>query len=276
MYKNQGMIADIQRTSVHDGPGIRTTVFLKGCNFKCMWCHNPETIQMEPEIIYHPERCIHCGQCKRGCFSGAKERCGEWYHPQEIIEIAEEDKVYYGKDGGMTISGGEPSFQPEFLMELVKCAAGKGIQCAIETNLSMDFSVYKDIIPYIRWWMVDLKLFDEEKHRFYTGSSNRIVKENIVSLSALADKNIIVRTPVMKGVNNTWEELGSIGNFISNIQNVEYYELLPYHPMGLSKMVEGSKYIKRFDAPQKEELKDFAVRLKNEYSMKVKIASKIM
>ena len=116
---SKGIVADIQRNSIHDGPGIRTTVFLKGCPLNCAWCHNPECISFTPQIMYYPEKCIGCGYCEKGCFSGARVMCGKEMNLQEVMNEILLDKDYYGEDGGVTISGGEPFAQRSFLNELI-------------------------------------------------------------------------------------------------------------------------------------------------------------
>lgn len=273
----KGIVTDIQRTSVHDGPGLRTTVFLKGCNLRCQWCHNPETMNFKPEILYYPELCIHCGRCMKGdsvmCPTGAKVLCGKEYKAEEILDIVEEDKVYYRKNGGMTISGGEPSVQPEFLKEILREAKKRNINTGIETNLSMNFSVYKELLPYIDYWMIDIKIYDEEKHKKYTGSSNKQILSNIRQLDKYIKNNLIIRTPVIKGINNTEDELGKIAEFISVLNNLMYYELLPYHPLGMSKQVQENQYVRKFEIPDKQELKDLAVYLKQKYNIEMKLAN---
>ncbi len=269
----KGMVADIQRTSVHDGPGLRTTVFLKGCNMRCAWCHNPETLQSKQEIIYYAEKCIHCGKCEEGCYTGARVLCGKEYRAEEILDIVEEDRVYYGKSGGMTVSGGEPSAQPEFLLEIVKEAKKRDINVGIETNFSMDLNIYQELLPYIDCWMVDIKIYDEEKHQRYTGISNKKILSNIRRLDPYLKCGLIIRTPVIEGVNSEKEELKKIAGFAGSLKNLWYYELLPYHPLGLSKQTESSKDMKRFETPNKEKLKKYAEEFGRIYQMKVKISN---
>ncbi len=269
----KGIVTDIQRTSVHDGPGLRTTVFLKGCNMRCMWCHNPETLKREPEIMYYAEKCIHCGKCAEGCRTGARVVCGKEYGAEEILDIVEEDRVYYGQSGGVTISGGEPSVQPEFLMEIVKEAKRRDIHVGIETNLSMDFNIYKGLLPYIDCWMADIKMYDEDKHQRYTGVSNKRILSNIRNLDDYLNHNLIIRTPVIEGINSDRKDLDSIASFVGGLKNLWYYELLPYHPLGLSKQVEGGMVMKRFEAPDKEKLKETLTDLGKRYGIMVKISN---
>lgn len=269
----KGIITDIQRASVHDGPGMRTTVFLKGCNMHCAWCHNPETIAFAPEMIFYPEQCIKCGQCKNGCYTGARVLCGREVEAEEILDIVEEDTVYYDAEGGMTVSGGEPSAQAEFLKDLLRKAKDRNISTGIETNLSMEFGVYEDILPYIDWWMVDFKIFEAEKHKKYTGTSNERIIENIKKLDCLLNHNLILRTPVIKEVNDGKEELEQIVRFSSERKNLIFYEILPYHPLGLSKNVKSNMYIRRFETPDKEVLRKMAVEWEKKYGIKIKISN---
>lgn len=271
--KMKGIITDIQRASIHDGPGLRTTVFFKGCNFHCAWCHNPETIKLEPEIVFEAEKCIHCGKCELGCYTGAKTLCGKEYEVEQILNMVEEDRVYYGKEGGMTISGGEPSMQAKFLKEILEGAQARKISVGIETNLSMEFALYKEMVPYIDYWIIDIKMYDDKKHEKYTGASNKKVLNNVLQLDRYLKKNMIIRTPIITGVNDTEQELNLIMQFVNKLNNVMYYELLPYHPLGLSKKVEENQYVERFETPDAQKLKNIALGLKQKYDLKIKIAN---
>ena len=172
----KGIVADIQRASVHDGPGIRTTVFLKGCPLHCAWCHNPECIDRRPQTMYYPEKCIGCGLCEKGCFSGARVICGKEMSVQEVVKQVLLDKDYYGEEGGVTISGGEPFAQREFLNELIDACKREGIHTAVETSL-----IYFDekIMRKVDLVMADLKIWDNELHKQYTGVENIKIKEHL-------------------------------------------------------------------------------------------------
>lgn len=251
-----GVVTDIQRMSVHDGPGLRTTVFLKGCNMRCKWCHNPETVRMEPEYLYNEKLCIHCGHCKEGCYTGARVLCGKVMTPAQVVEQAALDKPYYGENGGMTVSGGEPTMQPDFLREILRLGKEAGLHCGIETNLSLPFESYiEPLIPYVDLWMVDLKCFDEDLHKKYTGLSNAHTKQNLHRLDDLGI-HVVLRTPVIPGVNDAEEELENIVSFAAGLKNLAYYEALPYHPLGLSKHVEFDGFIERFETPDRHALRE--------------------
>lgn len=229
-----GLISDIQHCSVHDGPGIRTTVFLKGCNLRCAWCHNPETVYNGKEILTNPELCIGCGRCSEGCFSGAKVECGKSMSVDEVMADILLDAPYYGSEGGVTVSGGEPILQAEFTENLLLACKSKGLNRAIETNLSLDTQLTLKICGLCDLIMCDLKLWDSQQHKKFTGIKNDRIKENLQQISRLGIP-IILRTPVMSGVNDSTDEINSIAEFLSALPNIQYYELLTYHPLGLSK-----------------------------------------
>jgi len=129
------LVTEIQRFSIHDGPGIRTTVFLKGCPLNCAWCHNPECISFDKEEFFYPEKCIGCGKCNEGCFAGARVPCGKEMTPEEVLREVLEDKAYYGKEGGLTVSGGEPLAHRDFTLSLIRLAKDAGIGVGVETTL---------------------------------------------------------------------------------------------------------------------------------------------
>lgn len=250
----KALITNIQRCSVHDGPGIRTTVFFKGCNMNCEWCHNPETILFKPEYLLYPEKCIGCGMCEDGCFAGAKVLCGEYMTIDEIVEQVLLDKDYYAKTGGVAISGGEPTCQPAALISLLKQLKEHGIHTAIESNMNCDTVILDELVKYCDLIMMDVKIFDEEKSILHTGASNKKTLDNLAYLKNIP---IIVRTPVIVGINDTEQEIFNISEYASRFSDVLYYELLPYHALGNSKNSE-SKNNKQFQAPSKERMLELA------------------
>ncbi len=245
----KGIVADIQRASVHDGPGIRTTVFLKGCPLHCAWCHNPECIEFKPQTMYYPEKCIGCGFCEEGCFSGARVICGKEMSVQEVVKQVLLDKDYYGEEGGVTISGGEPLAQREFLSTLIDACKLEGIHCAIETSL-----VYYDegIFRKVDLVMADLKIWDNELHKKYTGVENVKIKEHFKKLNQL-EIPIVARTPVIPEIA---QGIAQISEFLKELCNVEKYELLPYHPLGGSKREALGIEMDGFSIPTKEYMKE--------------------
>lgn len=224
----KGIIADIQRSSVHDGPGIRTTVFFKGCPLHCAWCHNPECIDFGPQLLYYPEKCIACGMCHKGCFSGAKVLCGKEMTVDEVLKEILLDKDYYGAEGGVTFSGGEPLAQKEFLSAIIDACRKEGIHCAVETSL---VSYEEEIFKKLDLVMADLKIWDDEIHKRYTGVSNEPIKAHFRSLNTLGVP-MIARTPVIPEIE---QGIGKISDFLKGLEHVKQYELLPYHPLGESK-----------------------------------------
>lgn len=245
----KGIVTDIQRSSVHDGPGLRTTVFFKGCPLKCRWCHNPECISFEKQILQYPEKCIGCGMCDKGCFSGAKVVCGKEMTAQEILKEILADKAYYGNDGGVTFSGGEPLAQRQVLDECINLAKENGIGCAVETSL-----IYfdEDIFTKLDLVMADLKIWDDVLHKEYTGVSNEVIIENFKKLDELGIP-IIARTPVIPEIE---QGIDKISQFLKGLENVKQYELLPYHPLGEAKRTAMGLEKTQFSVPSKEYMKE--------------------
>lgn len=259
-----GIITDIQRFSVHDGPGIRTTVFLKGCNLNCGWCHNPETIHPRPELQVFPDKCIACGacltacphaahrladttkhfdrhlctacgSCARTCYAEALQLVGRLVTPQQVLaEVLEDQPFYANSGGGVTLSGGEPLCQREFCIEILRLCKLVGIHTAIETNLAWPWECVESVLPHIDLVMADIKTMDPILHARWTGQSNDRILDNA---RRLAGRNLplIIRTPIIPGVNDNEKTIAEIANFVANLANLRYYELLPYHPLGLSK-----------------------------------------
>jgi glycyl-radical enzyme activating protein len=252
-----GMVTDVQRCSLHDGPGLRTTVFLKGCQLNCPWCHNPEAISFELQEMYYPEKCIGCRQCDKGCYSGARVLCGLGMTVADILKQVEQDKPYYGEDGGVTVSGGEPLCQMDFVLELAGECKARGINIGIESNLCFPVEYTRPVLETIDLLMADLKFWDSEDHKKWTGMGNGHVRENLWQAAGLG-LPIILRTPVIPGVNDDPKQIESIAGFAATLPTLKYYELLAYHPLGEDKARALGKDIQRFDTPSAEELKRLA------------------
>lgn len=267
----RGMIADIQRFSLHDGPGIRTTVFLKGCNLRCAWCHNPETISFQPQVLLHPEKCIGCGGCKEGCFAGARVLCGVERTVDDVLRDVLLDAPFYGSDGGVTVSGGEPLCQPEFTAALLAACRATGVRTAVESNLTLPWAVAWSVLQHCDLLMADLKLWDPEEHRRWTGQSNEQIEANLLR-AADAGLPVLLRTPVIPGVNDREEEIRAIARFAKGLSTLVCYELLPYHPLGLSKgQVEGWQAAE-FAKPSKDRMMELA-RAAMEEGVVVRVAN---
>jgi pyruvate formate lyase activating enzyme len=245
----KGLIADIQRASIHDGSGIRTTVFFKGCPLRCEWCHNPECISFEQQTMFYPKKCIQCGMCEKGCYSGAKVVCGKEYSKEGLLKEIMLDRDYYGEEGGVTFSGGEPLAQKEFLNEIIDLCHKEHIGCAVETSL-----IYYDeeLLKKLDFVMADLKIWDDTIHKQYTGVSNRRIKEHFGLLNKLGVP-IIARTPVIPEIS---QGIDKISEFLKQFNNVKRYELLPYHSLGISKQMALGMEIKRFKMPSKDYMKE--------------------
>ena len=254
-----GQVTNIQRFSLHDGSGIRTTVFLKGCNMGCRWCHNPETLSPRNVPLFYSGKCIGCGECYAACPTGARMKnfdpelcvgcgkCAEVCWPgairmaaktmstEDVMREIRQDALYYRySGGGVTFSGGEALCQRAFLGELVDACEKEGIPMAIETNLLHDFDAAAPILRRMSLIMADIKLLDENEHRKWTGTSNALVLENAIRLGELGVP-IIFRTPLIPGATDTEANLSGIARFVSRIPNVQCYELLNFNPLGADK-----------------------------------------
>lgn len=248
-----GLITQIQRGSIHDGPGLRTVVFLKGCNMRCSWCHNPESILPYPQLSFEESKCIGCGRCLAvcrvardparctGCFacaaacpSGALSVTGVEMSAEEVMAQVMEDEPFYRPEGGMTLSGGEPMCQPEFSQGLLRRCREKRIHTVLETNLSYDETALRAVLPYVDLWSVDVKHVQSDKHCRATGAALDPILQNLAVLSE-ENQPMIVKTPVIPGFNDTSEEIADIARFVGTLHGVVRYELLRYNPFGCTK-----------------------------------------
>ena len=223
MYENyegrdlKGMVLRMEKAAVYDGEGMRTVVFLKGCPLRCQWCSTPESQSGKVEVT------------KDGTITYGKVMTVE----EVLVEVRKDSLFYFHSGGGMTLSGGEILVQPEFVLALLRRARFEAIHSTIETTLFADWSVAEPILLAVDNAFVDLKIFDEEKHKKYTGVSNRLILENIRKAGHLKrEGTLIIRTPLIPGVNDTKEELEAMGKFLSELPEVTGLELLPYHRLG--------------------------------------------
>lgn len=258
------MITDIQKYSIHDGEGIRTTIFFKGCPLKCAWCHNPETQSFEQEHFFYEERCVGCGECGgryyEDCVNNARELCGKELSVSHLLkEILKDQAFYETSNGGVTLSGGEVLCQDkDFILDLVKVINARGISINIDTCGNVDFSRMEEILPYVNVFLYDLKVMDEDEHKKYTGVSNRLILENLVKLSEKGAK-IWIRMPIIGGVNDSLENINKTVEYLKdNKIHPEHIHLLPYHNTGSGKYSRlGRKYEDCFYVPEKSLLEEY-------------------
>ncbi len=246
--KNKGIVSEIQRSSFHDGPGIRTTVFLKGCPLRCAWCHNPESISLEPTVLYYHEKCIGCGGCSEGCYTGARRVVGREMSVDEVISEIMQDAPYFGESGGVTFSGGEPFMQHEFLSSLLDECRKAGIGTALETSM---IYYYPEILKKTDIIYADIKLWDPEAHKRYVGATNETILFNIKNADSLGIP-IIIHTPLIPDINDDIETIESIRMFAASLKNCIEYRLLPYHPLGVDKARAMGIEQTKFKIPSKE------------------------
>lgn len=261
--QQKGTIFNIQRFAIHDGPGIRTTVFFKGCPLRCWWCHNPESHKTLPEKI---EGC----NLRRGfdqSFSMGKDEVGKEISVDELVNEIVKDKIFYEEsDGGVTFSGGEPLMQPEFLIELLKECNSNGIYSAIDTSGYADTEIINQVAPYSDLFLYDLKMMNDEFHQKYTGVSNQLILKNLIELDQLG-KKIILRIPIVPEITDSEENLRSIRGFVSYLNNLIEVNLLPYHRIGEGKYKKYGKENKMDntespDSKNLENIKQFFSELK--------------
>jgi len=259
---NKAVLMDVKRFAVHDGPGLRTTLFLKGCSLKCIWCHNPEGICKERQLAYYSHKCIGCGECVKVCSVGAhkiletehsfiRENCigcgscesvclgnalnlfRKEIDVEKAYRIVTEDALFYRETGGVTVSGGEPMLYPDFIKELFIRLNERRIHTAVDTCGNVPWESFQKILPVTDLFLFDVKHIDAEAHKRFTGSDNRRILENLVKLSDVGAK-IEIRMPLVPGCNNGTETLRGIGAFLKNI-NITKMKILPYHSMARSK-----------------------------------------
>lgn len=253
--KDKILVTQIQRFCMHDGPGLRTTVFLKGCPLRCKWCHNPETQRSGNELIYNNkcigcrvcetvcrnkahifdnnhfvdrEKCIICGNCAENCPTGALEICGNEMSVLEILSIVERDCAFYGTNGGLTISGGEPFMQSKAVIRLLEECKKKGMSTVVETCGYADRETLIEALPFVDLFLWDIKDTNDIRHKQYTGVSNRKIIENLNALGNLGAK-IRLRCIIVSGVNTDSEHYSDIAKIALSVPGIEGIDLIPYH-----------------------------------------------
>ena len=272
MKTTTGYIFDIKRYAIHDGPGIRTTVFFKGCPLSCSWCANPEGQRSSREFIFWPDRCLACdacidackkhaivkengnlrkinesrcdlcGDCVQECYSEALQTIGREIGVEELVKEIEKDEDFYLESGGgVTFSGGEPFSQPEFLHEMLMACKSRNIHTAIDTCGYVSWDTLKKTISYVDLFLYDIKLMDERKHKEFTGASNKLILSNLQKLVKV--HQVIVRVPLIPDINNGLDSIEQLAEFLLKLRKIREIDLLPYHKLGVSKYkLLGRKY----------------------------------
>ena len=286
----QGLIFNIQRYSIHDGPGIRTTVFFKGCPLRCRWCSNPESINTIPEIVFRSARCDGCGKCVSACEPGAlkldgnqveidRQKCdlclkcvsacfaealeitGRYYSLEEVLDEASRDEPFYhNSGGGVTLSGGEPLYQPEFAINLLKACKAKGLHTTLDTSGQVKWEVFEKALPYIDLVMYDIKHIDEESHKSGAGISNTLILENLRRIADTGNVRLWIRIPVIPGFNDSNDHFERLAAKIKGLP-AEKVSLLTYHEWGKTKYEAlGREYLMQgAQAPSAERMEELAV-----------------
>lgn len=257
-----GIVFDVKRFAVHDGDGIRTTVFIKGCPLSCKWCHNPEGISFAPQMQYFEnkcincgkcvsaceksahkivdtkhlfdrEKCVSCGECEKVCLGEAMHLCGKEMTAEQVVEAVMEDKTFYdASGGGVTLSGGECLCNADFCAEILKLCKEQGVNCAVDTSGFVDKSAIDKVAPYTDVFLYDIKHFDSEEHKKFTGQPNEKILENLIYID---NKGIAieVRIPFIIGVNDG--AIKEIGEFLAKLKNLKRVKILPYNNILKSK-----------------------------------------
>lgn len=284
-------VTNIQKYSIHDGDGIRTTVFFKGCHLRCRWCHNPETQNFEKELqvdvpkctgcgrcaavcpegaisisaegkaVTDREKCVVCGKCESACLGNYRTVVGRDYTVDELVKICMQDLMFYEQSGGgVTLSGGEVmAMDSDYILKLVKKLHREGVSVTIDTCGQAPYSNYEAILPYVDTWLYDVKVMDDKKHRRYMGMGNALILENLTKLAA-AGERIYIRIPVVKEVNGDTESMDAIIAFLKDKGiTPAQVNLLPYHSTGLHKYGKlGMEYMgEELSAPSDEEMEGF-------------------
>lgn len=296
-----GCVFDIKKYAIHDGPGIRTTVFFKGCPLRCRWCHNPESWKAAPEMslrqsrcvrcgrcvelcprnavsilengpVTDPERCTLCGACIDACPAGAREIIGRTMTVAEVMAQVKKDVIFYDQSGGgATFSGGEPLMQPEFQLSLLAACRAEGIHTAVDTTCHADPQTIQRVAEAADLLLCDIKHMDCGLHKQFTGVGNELILENIRTLSQIA-KRIYIRIPIIPGFNSGLDNIEQTAQFVQSLKTVRRVDILPYNRGGLEKVVRltGGVDLMEAQAPSDDTMAEIAETLKG-HGFEVKI-----
>jgi pyruvate formate lyase activating enzyme len=291
--ETKGLVFDIKKYAIHDGPGIRTTVFFKGCPLKCLWCHNPESWKNQVELGFRKSRCVGCGQCAEVCpreaisfvenrpvtdaqkcmlcgrcvdvcIAGAREIIGRQMTVSKVMAEVEQDIIFYDQSGGgVTFSGGEPLMQPDFLLALLNQCRAMNIHTAVDTSCYAEPEIVESVAEKADLFLCDLKHIDNEIHERFTGVGNNLILENIRCISQ-AGKKIIIRIPIIPGFNDEPVNIEATGKFAASLQGVGRIDILPFNRGGIEKSARlaGENKSMLTETPDEEQIRSIAQKLK--------------
>jgi len=302
IQKHEGIIFDIQRYSIHDGPGIRTVVFLKGCPLRCLWCCNPESQLTNPQLSFIQSKCIGClecikicpnkairfdkekgflidyklcdmcGRCSDVCYPGARVIIGKKMSVDEVIAEVIKDKSFYNRsNGGVTLSGGEVLLQWGFAKEILKKCKELNINTAIETCGYCKWEYFTEVLEYVDLVLYDLKHLDSAEHKRLTGVDNQLILENAAKVVKKV-KEMIIRVPLISGLNDSKDNIANLVKFVSTLDKVKEIDILPYHQLGVSKYYQiGETYkLTQITPPSEQKINHVRMFIENQgFSVKI-------
>ncbi|MHC4323523.1 MAG: glycyl-radical enzyme activating protein [Planctomycetota bacterium] len=292
--ETKGLVFDIKKYAIHDGPGIRTTVFFKGCPLKCQWCHNPESWKAQIELglregrclvcgkcaeacphdaisivenrpVTDAEKCVLCGRCPDACPAGARQIIGAEMSVREVMSEVERDVIFYDQSGGgVTFSGGEPLMQPDFLLALLNQCRARNIHTAVDTSCYAEPGIAASVAEKADLFLCDLKHMDNEIHKRFTGVGNDLILENIRRISQ-SGKKIIIRIPIIPGFNDDQANIEATGSFAASLQGIGRIEILPFNRGGIEKSTRLAGEIEpmRVETPNERQMNSIAENLSN-------------